>query len=537
VQAAQNVAQVFLGTNLKCASCHDSFVNQWKLKDAYALAGVFADQPLELHRCDKPTGEMAAAGFIFPELGAIEVGASREQRLKQLADIVTSPNNGRLTRTVVNRLWAWFFGRGLVEPVDDMDQPPWNADLLDWLATDLAEHGYDLKHTMRSICTSQAYQLPSVGLAAPQDKSFVFRGPLVKRMTAEQFVDAASVLTGFKRPITPQMLNPDGRGQGGQLAAAYELASRVALPPAGVRWIWSHPQANQADPGGRIFLRKALTLDETPARAVAVVACDNEFVLHVNGKRVAVSTDWQKPTRVDLTPSLVAGANTIAVEAINWPDEVTGKGLNSRGKPNPAGFVFLAVGYRAEQEPQTADRLAWTLASDGSWLWSKKLVAGWEQPGFDTAGWTHAVEVGDINVAPWTLGDKLQSLLRQPAPDERARAGLAPDDALLRALGRPNREQVVTRRDSVATTLQALELNNGSTLDELIRIGAKNWLSRIPTDRDALIQQLYRTALGRIATREELGTARELIGDTPTPEGAEDLLWTLMMLPEFQLII
>ena len=53
IQNAQNIAQVFLGTNLKCASCHDSFVNYWKLTDAYSLASVFADSPLEIHRCDK----------------------------------------------------------------------------------------------------------------------------------------------------------------------------------------------------------------------------------------------------------------------------------------------------------------------------------------------------------------------------------------------------------------------------------------------------------------------------------------------------
>ena len=52
MQAAQNVSQVFMGTNLKCASCHDSFINDWKLSDSYALAAVFANGPLEIHRCE-----------------------------------------------------------------------------------------------------------------------------------------------------------------------------------------------------------------------------------------------------------------------------------------------------------------------------------------------------------------------------------------------------------------------------------------------------------------------------------------------------
>jgi hypothetical protein len=124
VQAAQNVAQVFLGTNLKCASCHDSFVNHWRLKEAYSLAAVFNDGPLEINRCDKPTGKMADATCIFPELGRIDTVAKKADRQRQLADVLTKRDDGRLARTIVNRLWAQLLGRGLVEPIDDMDQPP-----------------------------------------------------------------------------------------------------------------------------------------------------------------------------------------------------------------------------------------------------------------------------------------------------------------------------------------------------------------------------------------------------------------------------
>ena len=70
LQAAQTTAQVFLGTNLKCASCHDSFTNQWLLSDSHGLAAVFANGPLDIYRCDKATGEQARASFLFPEIGA-----------------------------------------------------------------------------------------------------------------------------------------------------------------------------------------------------------------------------------------------------------------------------------------------------------------------------------------------------------------------------------------------------------------------------------------------------------------------------------
>jgi hypothetical protein len=69
LQFSQNVSQVFFGVNMKCASCHDSFIDTWKLTDAYSLAAVIADRPLEIYRCDKATGKIAPAGFPWPESG------------------------------------------------------------------------------------------------------------------------------------------------------------------------------------------------------------------------------------------------------------------------------------------------------------------------------------------------------------------------------------------------------------------------------------------------------------------------------------
>ena len=126
MQTAQNISQVFMGVNLKCASCHDSFINDWMLSDSYGLAGIYSDEALEMVHCDKPTGHFAKTRFIYPELGDIDPQAPKAERLKQLADIITSRKDGRLTRTIVNRLWAKFMGRGLVEPVDEMDNAAWN---------------------------------------------------------------------------------------------------------------------------------------------------------------------------------------------------------------------------------------------------------------------------------------------------------------------------------------------------------------------------------------------------------------------------
>jgi Protein of unknown function (DUF1553)/Protein of unknown function (DUF1549) len=196
MQAAQNVAQVFLGLNLKCASCHDSFISDWKLEDAYAFASIFADSTLEIHRCDKPTGKVSKSRMLFKELGEIKETRITEERLRELAEFLAQPKDGRLYRTLVNRVWAQLMGRGIVEPVDMMDNVPWSQDLLDWLAADFVANGYDLKKLMYAILTSKTYQLPSIGVkdvAVVEAQNYTFRGMVRRRMTAEQFADAVSM--------------------------------------------------------------------------------------------------------------------------------------------------------------------------------------------------------------------------------------------------------------------------------------------------------------------------------------------------------
>jgi uncharacterized membrane protein/mono/diheme cytochrome c family protein len=195
MQAAQNVSQVLLGLNLKCTSCHDSFISDWKLEEAYAFANVFSSKTLEIHRCDLPTGRKAGYGVLYNSLGKIKETNITADRLIQLADILVQKKNGRLYRTLVNRVWTQLMGRGIVEPVDMMDNEPWSQDLLDWLAYDFTANGYDMKRLMRQILISKTYQTPAVGLKEAQmltATNFVFKGMMKRRITAEQFADAVS---------------------------------------------------------------------------------------------------------------------------------------------------------------------------------------------------------------------------------------------------------------------------------------------------------------------------------------------------------
>lgn len=332
LQFSQNVSQVFFGANLKCASCHDSFIDNWKLSDAYGLAAVISDQPLEIHRCDVPTGETARASFLFPELGEIDPDQTREQRLQTLSALATDRRNGRFARTIVNRLWDRLAGRGIVHPVDVMANEGWCEPLLEFLAADLVENGYDLKRTLRWIATSRVYRgQPTPAIESPP-ADWVFRGVQTKRLTAEQFVDAVWALTG-------------------------------------------------------------------------------------------------------------AG-----------PDQI--------------------------EAPIT-------------------------------------VEISE---------------------EQPVRASLVTADLLMRSLGRPNREQVVTTRPATLSTLQALDLTNGETLANWLKTGAHNWRARQQAagwNDGQLVDQLFLAALGRLPNEDEKAA---LASPVPTDSEAlvEDLLWMLLMLPEFQ---
>jgi hypothetical protein len=113
------------------------------------------------------------------------------------------------------------------------------------------------------------------------------------------------------------------------------------------------------------------------------------------------------------------------------------------------------------------------------------------------------------------------------------RASLMKSDFLMRTLGRPNRDQIVTERPNELSTLEAIDLANGSLLAEKIAAGAKRLLEAPKAD---LVAELYRHALTRNPSEAEQALAKEILGEKPTQQGIEDLIWSLCMLPEFQVV-
>jgi hypothetical protein len=516
MQAAQSISQVFTGINLKCASCHDSFISDWQLSDSYGLANIYADKPLEIARCDKPTGKIAETKFLFPEFGTVSATADKPTRLKQLAECITSPKNGRLPRTFANRLWGRFFGRALVEPVDDMNQTAWSPDLLDFLAEDFVAHKYDVHHLIEQILTSRAYQLPAVDLGETV-KDYVFTGPSVRRLSAEQFRDALTTLTGIGYASPLAQIDSMGK------------AKSKFQPPVEPKWIWNHADADKKAKAERVYFRKTFQLATLPTEAIVFVGCDNSFTLYVNGTKAGSGDDYSHPAVLDVRQFLKKGENLVAIEAVNnLPGNILPTPEKAiAGTENPAGLIFYA---RIRAGKNVMD-----FTSDKSWTWSTEKKGGWEKAAFASANWNPSVELGGLAMLPWRMRrDFIPNKLAQDHPGT-IRAALVAADPLAVALGRPNREQVVTTRSTEATMLQALEMTNGETLYDILKRGAANLVGSAKSNRE-LIQKIYEQALGRKPTPDELAMAEELVGAPVKKEGVEDLLWATAMLPEFQLI-
>ncbi|MGI8965167.1 MAG: DUF1553 domain-containing protein, partial [Limisphaerales bacterium] len=166
---------------------------------------------------------------------------------------------------------------------------------------------------------------------------------------------------------------------------------------------------------------------------------------------------------------------------------------------------------------------------DETWIVTNEKKEGWEKADFAAENWKAARE------RERSLGKPVIQAKFAAAYPGKVRAALVAADPLLVALGRPNREQVVTTRATEATTLQGLELTNCGTLSDILKRGAAELVTQQGADKN-FVPHLYEQALGREPTSIEMKLAREVVGQPIKKEGVEDLLWAMTMLPEFQLI-
>jgi Protein of unknown function (DUF1553)/Protein of unknown function (DUF1549)/Bacterial Ig-like domain (group 2) len=210
--AARAVSQVFLGVRIECAECHHHPSEKWSQDDFWALTGLFSGVGLK----PLPAGGEAVVWKAGADFGP-KVGKGRtntvparplaapavkfqpaDDRRAALANWMTGPENPYFATAIVNRLWSHYFGRGLVEPIDDIraTNPATNEPLLAALTADLRAKKYDLKAFAKTLLLSRAYQLSSKALPGNAGDEQNFSHAAVKTMPAEVLLDAVSQVTG-----------------------------------------------------------------------------------------------------------------------------------------------------------------------------------------------------------------------------------------------------------------------------------------------------------------------------------------------------
>jgi hypothetical protein len=215
-----STSQIFLGVRLDCARCHNHPFDRWTMNDFYGMSAFFAKthqrggldrDEIIVYTDDRGevrhimTNQVVTPKYLT-EANAL-TDASGDLRVK-LAAWLTAKENPFFAKATVNRIWKQFFGRGIVHPADDFraTNPPINAPLLDALARDFVENGFDIKHLIRTICTSRTYQLSSKTNATNADDTKNFSHYYIKRLGPQQLLDAIVVATGVEEPYPGQPL-------------------------------------------------------------------------------------------------------------------------------------------------------------------------------------------------------------------------------------------------------------------------------------------------------------------------------------------
>ncbi|MCI0537360.1 MAG: DUF1549 and DUF1553 domain-containing protein, partial [Verrucomicrobiales bacterium] len=256
----EDVSQTFLGTRFNCNKCHDHPFEKWTQSQYYESAAYFAQvaiKPGPVGRERIAVGEnysvteeeVVYRNYDGGEVKHLKTGmavkprvafgqtrpfAEDEDARTAFVDWLTAKENPLFAKSAANRIWSYFFGRGIIDPVDDIraSNPPGNAALLDALTQDFVANGFDLQKLMRTICQSRTYQLSINKNKWNEDDAINFSHATPRRLSAEQMVDAVAVATGH-RPTFAEVPKgfraaelPDGMVAGNDFLALFGRPKR-----------------------------------------------------------------------------------------------------------------------------------------------------------------------------------------------------------------------------------------------------------------------------------------------------------------------
>ncbi len=258
----EDVSQTFLGVRFTCNKCHDHPFERWTQNQYYEFGAYFARVAIKRGTLGKDvirsfTGDnttVAGEEIVYPDFKGAEFkylrtgleakpqvpyGQAKEtppegDRREALVDWLASKDNPFFAKAMANRVWSYFFGRGIIDPVDDIraSNPPINAALLEGLTQHFVEHRFDIRQLMRVICLSRTYQLSIVKNQWNADDLVNFSHALPRRLNAEQLMDAVAMCTGAQEKFNglPPGLRavdiPDGVVPGNDFLALFGRPQR-----------------------------------------------------------------------------------------------------------------------------------------------------------------------------------------------------------------------------------------------------------------------------------------------------------------------
>ncbi|MHC5541710.1 DUF1549 domain-containing protein, partial [Singulisphaera rosea] len=208
---SENVAQVFMGMRIQCAQCHNHPFDRWTQNDYYGFAAFFSqigrkqgEDYREIIFFNSGGGEMnhpVGGAVMKPKfLGGDAPDVAGKDRRVVLGKWLASPQNPWFATSFANRVWAHFMGAGIVEPIDDfrVSNPASNPELLEELGKRFTASKYDLKALVRDICNSKTYQRSTQRNESNQEDERNFAHANLRRIKAENLLDAISTVTDTK---------------------------------------------------------------------------------------------------------------------------------------------------------------------------------------------------------------------------------------------------------------------------------------------------------------------------------------------------
>jgi hypothetical protein len=573
-ERTEMTAQLFMGSRLECARCHNHPFENWTMRDYYRLAAVFARTAVR----DREVVTLAYGEVRHPTTGEVLrpwAAAASDPPASDLrvrfAEWLTARRNPFFARVEVNRIWAALFGRGIVEPVDDfrVSNPSANPELLDALARELEQSAFNRRHVIRLICTSRAYQRSTSANRFNEADTRFFSHQRARLLGAEQLQDAVALAAGSLAP--PEQLSR-------QVAAATEQveARRRELNVGFAAWREARAATVRASPirfGAFRMLRvpEGEPVPEADVPALSTLPApkgrlgefvppegskygrwsvvptgrdEQPFVLPADpGRPVlllrSVYADADAEVHVRIRPGGVqAWLNGRALSAIgagqdrSFPLGLT-KGENrlvlrlSPGMMDPQ-LLFASTTVRnagmsiASSAPGEEPRLPAHLAERLLFPSSRAPI---DDPELREAYWT-------ADPVYTRLSELARSL--QTRESYATQRGIPKPTDFTAAFGQPRRETACTcERQAEPTLIQALELLNGQTVLDAARTGARN---RMALPDPQLVEQLYLAALSRQPTvGERRAAARFLREGGNREERVADLTWSLLNTQEFLL--